>query len=301
MTKVGRGNLAKTISGISAVLLIICLAMIMKVFFFPAKEIQDRMVLPIEVEILKSDRLSRFGKTEPTAEDIFNKILQEKTYSQMGRFHNIDATLDVKSRAPTLCLICHGNYPHRENKEVRSLYNMHSFFCACETCHTRAPNVTFLWFDNYTGEQIQDIKERVPDGVYAGNYGAKIIPCIPDKTGQYKRLDQPVTEKYVKRFLKLWVQYTYDQKSKAKAVVHKHLTDKPIMCTECHQKKTPVLNFEALGYPKHLCDTFTGTEVSGMIAKYKSFHLPTVFHPKSIIEKKEKLRERRSLPSSEWK
>ena len=288
--KSGRGTYAKVISFLSAVLLLICLFMMSKVFYFPKKGVHHGAPV-VEYEEPKPDHLPDIDNVKPIGVEVFEKILKKKTYSKMEHFHNVDESLDVKKRVPTLCLICHGNYPHTKSKEVRSLYNMHTFFCACETCHTKATKVTYLWFDNYSGEQIPEIKERVPDGVYAGNYGARIVPCVANKIGKYQRLDQPITEEYAKQYLELWSQYSYDQQSKAKAEVHKRLTDKPVSCSECHRRKDPVLDFEALGYPKHLCDEFTGTEVAGMVSKYKSLYLPTMFPPESIIEGKETLKD----------
>jgi hypothetical protein len=287
-----RGPITKLISGVAAVLLVTCLLMMAKSFFLPKKGVHHGPP-PVEFESVKSKTspLDEAQEMKPVDKDVFMKILKTKTYSQMEHFHNIDSTLDVKKRVPTLCLICHGNYPHSKNKEVRSLYNMHTYFCACETCHLRSPKISFVWFDNYTGEQIPEIKERVPDGVYAGNYGAKIVPCVLDKIGKYRRLDEPISDEYARQYLKIWAQYTYDQQSQAKSEAHKRLAQEPVTCTECHQKQNPYLNFKTLGYPQHLCDEFTGTEVAGMVAKYKSLKLPTMFRPDSIIEGKESLKD----------
>lgn len=285
----GRGNLAKAISGIAAILLVISLLMMSKVFFFPKKGVHHGAPV-VEYEKIKPETASQdMPEIKLANKDVFSNILKTKTYSQMEHFHNVDSTLDVKKRVPTLCLICHGNYPHSKNKEVRALYNMHTYFCACETCHLRSSKITFTWFDNYTGEQIPEIKERVPDGSYAGNYGAKIVPCLLDNIGKHRRLDQPISEDYAKDYLKLWAQYTYDQQSQAKAEAHRGLAQEPVTCTECHRRRNPYLDFKALGYPQHLCDEFTGTEVAGMVAKYKSLKLPTMFRPENIIEGKENL------------
>lgn len=291
--KGGHGNLVKAISSVSAILLVVSLLMMSKAFFHPAKGVHHGPPA-LEMEEPKGEELPSVAQLKASADggqDVFNRILREKSYSQMEHFHNVDASLDIKKRVPTLCLICHGNYPHSKKKEVRSLYNMHTFFCACETCHIRGENLKYAWFDNHTGEEISSIKDRVPDGIYAGNYGAKIIPCYPDKIGKYQRLDQPITEEFAHKYLKLWSQYTYDQQSKAKLETHKRLSQQPVSCSECHRREKPVLDFLALGYPKHLSDEFSGTEVAGMIEKYKSLYLPTMFRPESIIEGKEQLKD----------
>ncbi len=206
-------------------------------------------------------------------------------------FHNVDHSLTVEKRAPSLCLRCHGNYPHSKSVEIRSLLNMHTFFAACEVCHVRSHNgekLEFYWFDNDTGKMVTHIKPS------DGNYGAKIIPVIKTTSGM-KRLDNPVTDEYAKQFMQAWAKYTLDQRSLAKHELHKNLAQKPVQCNECHSRNNPYLDFAALGYPKSWVIELTGTEVVGMVDNYMKFYIPTMFNPQEIrklrmemIEKKRK-------------
>jgi hypothetical protein len=52
-----------------------------------------------------------------------------------GHYHHID--FDIKPDKRSYCIKCHGDMPHKKVKEVRAFWNMHAFFMACETCHTR--------------------------------------------------------------------------------------------------------------------------------------------------------------------
>ena len=126
--KTGRGSLAKLISVLSAILLVICLLMMIKVFYFPKKGVHHGPPA-IDFEEETTGQLPEIEKLKPVGVEVFDKILKEKAFSQMEHFHNVDDSLDIKKRVPSLCLICHGSYPHIKDKEVRSLYNMHTFFC----------------------------------------------------------------------------------------------------------------------------------------------------------------------------
>ncbi|MBN2373199.1 hypothetical protein JXL19_05380 [bacterium] len=284
--KYGRGNLAKVLTVIIYSILLILLIMLLKVTYLPKKGIKHGPP-PI---IVDEPPVDEKAKLQPIKVDVFKKILTTRTEQKLEHFHNLDETVDIREYVPNLCLVCHGSLPHSKNKDTRALYNMHTYFCACEVCHLKGDKVFFTWFDTKTGLTIDKISERVkeqiPAGTYSGNYGAKIVPCILDGP-KVLRLDQPVSEEYAKEYLKIWSQYTYDQQSQAKLEVHRQLTKEPVRCVDCHQKENPYLDFKRLGYPKHLCDEFVGTEVAGMVDKYKSLKLPTMFRPDEIIQQKQ--------------
>ncbi len=285
--KYGRGPTAKVVSAVSYLILFVLLIMLFKVTYLHKKEV---MLGPPPVEIAEATVEEKVKIKPVKKEDLFRIIQMEKAIKTMEHFHNLDETVDVREWIPNLCLICHGSLPHSKIKETRALYNMHTYFCACEVCHLKGEEIIYTWFDTKTGEQIDKISNRVeqqvPKGTYSGNYGAKIIPCIAEGV-KLVRLDQPVTEQEAKRYLDIWVNYTYDQQSQAKLELHRQLTKEPVKCSDCHQKQNPYLDFERLGYPKHMVDEFVGTEVAGMIEKYKSLKLPTMFRPDEIIQQKQ--------------
>jgi hypothetical protein len=260
--------------------------MLFKITYLPKKDVKHGPP-PVNLE---EEIPSEQPKLQPIRGDVFKKILEKKMELKLEHFHNLDRTVDVKEWIPNLCLVCHGSLPHSKNKDTRALYNMHTYFCACEVCHLKGEGILFKWFDTETGDPIERISDRVeeqvPTGTYSGNYNAKIVPCILEGP-TVVRLDQPVTEEYARETLEIWAQYTYDQQSQAKLELHKQLTKEPVKCTDCHQKDKPYLDFKRLGYPKHLCDEFVGTEVAKMVEKYKSLKLPTMFRPDEIIQQKE--------------
>ncbi len=283
--KYGRGNLAKVLTVVIYSTLVGLLFMLFKVTYFHKKGVSLGPP-PINLEAAPVEK----GKLQPIKIDVFKKILETKTQIKLEHFHNLDDSVDIRGWVPNLCLVCHGSLPHSKSKDTRALYNMHTYFCACEVCHLKGDDLLYKWFDTKTGELIDSISERVeeqvPTGTYSGNYGAKIVPCIFERP-RVIRLDQSVSEEYAKEYLEIWAQYTNDQQSQAKLELHKQLTKEPVKCTECHQKEKPYLDFKRLGYPKHLCDEFTGTEVAKMVDKYKSLKLPTMFRPDEIIQQKQ--------------
>lgn len=292
--KSGRGDLAKVLTVIIYSTLVILLIMLFKVTYFPKKGISHGPP-PVKLEEPPVEK----PKLQPIKGDVFKKILEAKTQIKLEHFHNLDDTVDIREWVPNLCLVCHGSLPHSKNKDTRALYNMHTYFCACEICHLKGEEVIFKWFDTKTGEPIDKISDRVqeqmPTGTYSGNYGAKIVPCILEGPALV-RLDQPVTDEYAREYLKIWSQYTYDQQSQAKLELHRQLTKEPVKCTDCHQKENPYLDFKRLGYPKHLCDEFIGTEVAQMVEKYKSLKLPTMFRPEEIIQQKQTMSPQKGGP-----
>lgn len=268
--KIAHGVMSKIITLVSMLVLIAGILMLLKVTYFKTAELT---VVQLKSEI-----------------SVFERIRVEEDKLKRVHFHNVDKTLKVEDKMPTLCLRCHGNYPHRRAKEIRAMLNFHTFFCACEVCHFREkPGVlTFKWYDNESGAIISKLKGK------DGNYGAKIVPRMFEDD-KYVRLDKPTTETYAQDFMKVWFQYTYDQQAKAKAELHKGLADKPIQCIECHRKEEPVLDFRDLGYSDHWVDELTGTEVAGMIDKYMTFYLPTMFNPDEVRREREELLRLRKL------
>ncbi|MFH0924401.1 MAG: hypothetical protein V1872_02000 [bacterium] len=306
--KYGHGWLAKLISVICIFLTIPVMVMLIKTFYIPLIKTTEESFLRKRAE---RDQIASSSKFSPEILQILdlnknsqreNKIQNlssEEEILKKEHFHNIDDTLDFSRKSPTVCLTCHGSCPHNKNKESRSLYNMHTVFCACEVCHLRNGKVSYKWFDSDSGRVVREISNRMKyedkmsklneNGaeVYKidGNYNAKIIPCVLTQ-GEWLRLDRQVTEKFKEEFTMEWSRFTPDQQAKEKAKYHAGLTDNPVSCKECHNSEKPYLNFTDLGYPKHLCDEFVGTEVAGMVVKYKSMKMTKMFTPESIIENK---------------
>lgn len=272
--------LVKLISLSIILFLVVANAALIKICFFPAPELGE-----------EAARLQK--AKEPRT--IWERLLKAKDIAEelkFSHFHNVDPTLKVEQRQPTLCLRCHGNYPHSKSKEIRALLNMHTFFGACELCHVRAAKdqaIKFNWYDNVTGEIVERIEAK------DGNYGAKIVPALVTEKGM-ERFDRPVTEDYAKNFMANWSQYNYDQQAMAKFELHRALADKPVQCNECHRKKEAYLDFAELGYSKNWVIELAGTEVVGMVDKYMQFYIPTMFNVDEMRRQREELMRKAGIP-----
>ena len=80
---------------------------------------------------------------------------------EAGHFHLLDEVVYSDAYNAPVCLQCHGNFCHITSKELRSFYNMHTFYLACETCHIRpqaGEAFQFQWLDNTTGEVVKELK-----------------------------------------------------------------------------------------------------------------------------------------------
>lgn len=202
------------------------------------------------------------------------RVLEEQHIK--GHFHHIG--FDIGPDKRSYCSGCHGDMPHDSVKDIRAFLNMHAFFVACQTCHVRLEGEektnAFKWYDRKSGELVGSPVQ----GSMPGTYQAKIIPFVRED-GKLARIDSQQKIDFANEYRKMEKQLTEGQKSRAKKMIHKIISKKPVMCEECHQKEKPLLPLAELGYPKSRIDSITGTEVVGMIKNYTKFYMPKMLHP----------------------
>lgn len=202
------------------------------------------------------------------------KILEETRIE--GHFHHIG--FDIGPDKRSYCVDCHGDMPHDAVKEIRAFLNMHAFFVGCQTCHVQLEGEdktgVFKWYDRKTGEIVDSpVKTARP-----GSFKAKIMP-FERVDGKLQRIDSDDKIEFAREYEQREKDLTEAQKSRAKKVIHKIVSKKPVQCEDCHQKENPLLPFEAIGYPKERIDSITGTEVVGMIKNYTKFYMPKMLTP----------------------
>lgn len=193
---------------------------------------------------------------------------------RVSYFHTPDASVKPVTLNPVVCVQCHGTFPHSKSPDVRSFLNMHNYFMACETCHVHQRDIEtkldYVWFDNKTERKIDAL---VGD---SGVYGAKMVPVLTSSTGEPRRLDNSTNEDFVKEYIATKSKLTLEEQAKAKVVLHKDISKKPVQCTECHGKK-PYIDFTTVLYTPQQAQSLYRTEVADMIDKYMKFYLPTMF------------------------
>lgn len=206
--------------------------------------------------------------------DKFSKSIEQTVGTE--HFHILDDTVYADLENAPICLQCHGNFCHVKSEKLRSFYNMHTFYLACETCHIRkkeGEKITFKWFDDKTGEVVKELKGTT------GNYRAKIVPVKGDE-----RLDTFPNEELALEYMKLKDMYTEEEKKKIQDELMEHVSKEPITCEECHQKKG-YLNYNALGYNQVRSTELSRIEIVKISKEYEEFYLPTMFDP-SVVKRR---------------
>ncbi|MDH5517692.1 MAG: hypothetical protein OEY36_07720 [Gammaproteobacteria bacterium] len=250
--------------------------------------------------------IEELSMSESKEDQMFDKLIAEQTHRKQtdlgyrlidqpymeGRFHHIGFNIQ-KDNAST-CVQCHGNVPHDESREIRSFLNMHTFYLACETCHSMPDKDSkpwlFKWYDKDSGKiahnpkdliKIEDLnaskdaKRQYP--VY-GNYGAKIAPAEND-SGEIKFLHGKKEMAFAQSYKTKQDLLTPEKKSQMKRVIHRKVSKKPVQCKQCHQEDQPYISFAELGYPPSRVKELTNVGAVGMIEKYKTFYMPALLKP----------------------
>lgn len=210
-----------------------------------------------------------------------------------GHFHNIGFTFPRDKTS--VCIPCHGNAPHAKSKETRAFMNMHSFYLACETCHSvperGAPPWIFRWYNKNTGKaaenphtmlEIEDTYSHRQAGRKKfppyGDYGAKIAPGSSD-SGETKLLHGAKDMALVERFIAERNRLNPKQKEETNRVIHRKVSKEPVPCKSCHREDEPYVPFAELGYPPTRLRELTNNPVVGMVQKYGQFYLPSFMAP----------------------
>jgi hypothetical protein len=211
------------------------------------------------------------------------RVLEEQRIE--GHFHHIG--FDIGPDKRSYCIECHGDMPHDNIKELRAFMNMHAFFINCQTCHIKLEESkktgVFKWYERTTGNIVDSpVTTSKP-----GTYKAKIIP-FEYENGKLVRLDSQERIDFAREFKEKEKTLTETQRSKAKKLIHNIVSKNPYICEDCHQKESPLLPLEELGYPKERVDSIISTEVVGMIKKYTEFYMPRMLQPGESKKKETK-------------
>ena len=198
-------------------------------------------------------------------------------------FHNVVSLPLPPENLRPVCYICHSDFPHKKNKKVRSLMNMHTQWFVCETCHIKeekGTKIIYKWYNpmnahpkgpffgtSYNPENGQI--ERVHDLI------SKIAPYY--KTGDKIELAIQVQDApMAKDFMRVRDQLTPEQRAGVKNKFHTDIKPKGYDCITCHAKDG-ILDFKKLGFSKKRAVDLQELNIRGMMTKYKTFYLPDLF------------------------
>jgi len=205
------------------------------------------------------------------------RFVQEKKIKD--HYHRIE--LDIAPDETSHCIKCHGDLPHGKSVHIRSFLNMHNLYFACQTCHVRPESdkdrIYYYWCDRKTGKMVPtpDIGDQPIDSL-----GIRLTPCMEcDETlapadveaGKNRAVDlmSRIQEKGISKA----------QKKEIVTSIHETVSEQPLGCNECHNKESPFLPLEEVGYPDYRIALVASDQITKMINEYEEFYTPTFLEP----------------------
>ena len=191
---------------------------------------------------------------------------------RIRHFHNLDDAVLAGIQSESLCVKCHGDYPHEKDKKTRSFFNAHSWFAACEVCHIKpekGERFSYMWLESDTGRALTSLKGQ------PGVYGKGLIIPIRTENGTEKRLDilSEDDQAYTEEFISLRESLDDKEIELAQKRIHKSLSEKAVFCDECHTQNG-VLSLNQLLYSPQRVSHLKSLDMASMIKTYKEFYLP---------------------------
>ncbi len=234
---------------------------------------------------------STLGLEDPHASDALEGgILEEVTeigkMEKFRHFHNLVEDTTLKDKNP-ICYFCHGNFPHKRRRFIRTMMNMHTQFIGCFTCHVTGydeKEIAFRWknySNNHTlgppfGLAYNEDTGRLEE---TDDYYSKIIGFI-NKRGIEEMLEIPEDSPMALEYLAIRNKFSKDVALQGafKNRIHKNVMPKGRFCTRCHtSEKESLLPFRSLGFSDQRVDDLTGLNIVGIIQKYKGFYIPSLY------------------------
>ncbi len=223
-----------------------------------------------------------------SASELLREMKKETVFDKKAHFHNLVKDLTEEGKQP-VCFYCHGNYPHKKQRMIRSLLNMHTQFLDCLTCHVDGvpeENIQLKWA-NYSGFK--------PKGKPFGLAYNPRTGALENTDDYYSRVsvfaDGKLLETSEERpdaqeFIKIRGQLTPSEQAKVKARFHKNVGAKGRFCTRCHITENSFIPFKELGFSEQRINDLTGLNVVSITQKYKELYMPGVFKDMNISPEK---------------
>ncbi len=121
---------------------------------------------------------------------LLESLAQERENEQARHFHHSSTAMALEGEK-SVCYYCHGDFPHFEQRMVRTLLNMHTQFIGCMTCHIDPKKIDekaikLKWL-NYSGIDVSGPKFGTDyDGetgflVQTDDLYSKIVPYLQEE------------------------------------------------------------------------------------------------------------------------
>jgi hypothetical protein len=201
-------------------------------------------------------------------------------------FHNVAAEYPrlPEDKRP-VCFICHSELPHRKNKRIRALMNLHTQFFVCETCHIKqkpGTTVVYKWYNplakNPQGPFYGTSYDPATGSLSKGkDLLSRIAPFYQDQTTDVLRpavlvQDAPLAKDY----MKVRDTLSPEQREGIKNKFHEDIKPQGYGCKTCHIEKS-LLDLKSLGFSANRIENLKKLSVIGMLAKYEEFYMPELF------------------------
>ena len=218
--------------------------------------------------------------------EIVDEVRRSEELEKHRHFHNVPPEYPrLPENKRPVCFICHSEYPHRKNKRIRGLMNLHTQFFVCETCHIKAQPgtpIVYKWYNPL---------EKNPRGPF---YGTSYDPA----TGSLSKgkdllariapfFKSPTTDQLVpailaqdaplaRDYMKVRDSLSPEQREGIKNKFHESIKPRGYVCKTCHIEKS-LLDLKALGFAANRIENLKTLDVVGMLSKYDEFYMPELF------------------------
>lgn len=224
--------------------------------------------------------VEKFKKKESA---ILKEVQLHEESEEHEHFHHFVDYPEPPEKTQETCFICHSKMPHKKEKAVRAMLNMHTEFFVCETCHfnnEEEKTITYKWYnpleenpagpffgtsyDHETGQLV-----KVEDHI------SRIAPYI-QKGGTLESTLHMQDAPLAKDFIKVRDRLTPEQREGVTKRFHVNIKPKGHECKTCHSDKS-VLKFKELGFSEKRTTDLEHLNITGLITKYTEFYLPDLF------------------------
>ena len=223
---------------------------------------------------------------ETTKSEILDEARRQEEFEEHRHFHIVapDYPQPPADMRP-VCAICHSDLPHRKNRRLRSLMNIHTQFFVCETCHIKerpGATIVYQWYsplEDYPQGPFYGTSYELDTGILSPGEDqiSRIAPYFKVENSNQRQLAVQVQDAPMARdFVKVRDKLSPEQREGIKNKFHENIKPRGHECLKCHRKES-ILDFDKLGFSDARTANLKNLAVIGMFDKYESFYLPELF------------------------
>lgn len=223
---------------------------------------------------------------EATKSEILDEARRREEMEQHRHFHAVAPEYPkLPENLRPVCFICHSDLPHRKNKRIRSLMNIHTQFFVCETCHIKekpGTTIVYKWYnplEDFPQGPFYGTSYDVDTGLLSPGRDqiARIAPYFKPENSERLELAVQVQDAPMARdFVRVRDELSPEQREGIKNKFHENIKPMGHKCLQCHSQDS-ILDLEKLGFSESRAANLKKLGVVGMIEKYERFYLPELF------------------------